>query len=206
MPWPVLPERDDFDAASLDVRWSSLRVPVDDTWLSLSHRPGWLRLAGRDSVHSLFEQSLVARRLQTVRATATTCLEFEPVHFTQMAGLICYYNTRMHYYLRVTHDEDEGRVIGIMLTDNGTYDELDRVAVNGWKQVFMRAEIDREQLQFSVSRDGVAWRSVGPVLDFSKISDDWAQGFTGAMIGLCAQDLSGNRMPADFDFFELKAL
>ena len=206
-PWPVPAARDDFDGDTLDPSWSSLRVPADDSWLSLSACPGWLRLTGRDSLHSFFDQSLVAKRLQGFQVVAETCLDFEPVHFTQSAGLICHYNTRMHYYLRVTFDEIEGKVLGIILTDNGNYDELDgQLAINDWTKVFLRAEIQRESLRFSASSDGAEWQPVGPVLDASKLSDDYAQGFTGAMIGLCAQDLSGNRLHADFDYFELTPL
>lgn len=204
VPWPAPLTRDDFSGEKLDSGWSSLRVPMDDSWLSLSARPGWLRLIGRDSPHSFFEQSLVAKRLESFRATAETCMEFEPVHFTQMAGLICHYNTRMHYYLRVTYDETEGKVIGVVLTDLGNYDELGGVCIEGWSRVFMRASIDRERLQFSASADGGTWLDIGPVLDFSKISDDYVQGFTGAMIGLCAQDVSGNRLHADFDYFSIE--
>ncbi|MCX7739824.1 MAG: hypothetical protein N2047_02230 [Meiothermus sp.] len=31
-------------------------------------------------------------------------------------------------------------------------------------------------------------------------------GFTGTFIGLCAQDLSGARLPADFDYFTYRPL
>jgi xylan 1,4-beta-xylosidase len=48
--------RDDFNSPTLDLRWSSLRVPVDASWLSLAERPGWLRLRGRDSMHSLLRR------------------------------------------------------------------------------------------------------------------------------------------------------
>jgi xylan 1,4-beta-xylosidase len=201
-------QADLFEEATLDASWSSLRVPMDGSWLSLSVRPGWLRLTGRDSLHSPFEQSLVAKRLQHFRAAVTTRLDFSPDHFTQAAGLICYYNTRMHYYLRVTHDEELGKVLGIALTDNGNYDELGRsqVAIGAWPDLHLRAAIDRERLQFSASPDGTAWQDIGPVLDFTKLSDDYAAGFTGAMIGLCAQDLGGTGKTADFDCFELSPL
>ncbi len=200
------PMRDDFDTAILGVHWSSLRGPVDDSWLSLKERAGWLRLRGRDSMFSLFAQSLIARRVQHFQFSAETSLEFAPTHFRQMAGLICYYDTRQHYYLRVTHDEKFGKVLGIVLTDDGVYDELieSQMVINEWKQVFLRAQVDREQLQFSVSRDGKSWQSIGPVLDFSKLSDDYGSTlrFTGAMVGLCAQDVGGTNAGADFDYFE----
>lgn len=206
--WPALPARDDFDSAKLDVNWSSLRVPVESSWLSLSERPGWLRLRGRDSQHSLFEQSFIAQRLKEIRCTIETCLEFNPTHFTQMAGLMCWYDIRTHFYLRVTHDEKLGKVLGITLTDDTAYDELaeSQIAINDWKQVFLRAEIDGEKLQFSACPDGKSWQKIGPVLDASKLSDDYGSylHFTGAFAGLCAQDVGGTRAAADFDYFECR--
>lgn len=205
-PWPALPTRDDFDSDKLDLRWSSLRVPVDESWLSLTERRGWLRLRGRDSLFSLFTQSLIARRVQHFQFTTGTCLEFSPTHYTQMAGLVCYYDTRQHFYLRVTHDEKLGKVLGIVLADDGAYDELtdSQIAINDWKQVFLRATIDCERLQFSASPDGKTWQNIGPVLDMSKLSDDYGSTlrFTGAMIGLCAQAVGGTYALADFDYFD----
>jgi xylan 1,4-beta-xylosidase len=205
-PWTALAERDDFDQESLDVNWSTLRVPADETWLSLRERPGWLRLRGRDCQHSLFHQSLVARRLQSYHVIAETCLDFQPTHFTEMAGLICWYDTATHYYLRVTQDGGE-RVLGIVLTDDGAYDELadSQISIADWPLVWMRAEINGAALQFTASPDGVNWRNIGPILDASKLSDDYGRGlhFTGAFIGLCAQDLSNARAAADFDYFTL---
>ncbi len=206
--WPTRLEREDFDSNKLDLHWSSLRVPIDESWLSLRERPGWLRLRGRDSLFSLFSQSLIARRIQHFQFTAETCLEFSPAHFTQMAGLVCYYDTRQHYYLRVTQDEQQGKVLGIVLTDDGTYDELpdSQLVINQWNRMFLRAEVDGERLQFSASPDGATWRNVGPVLDMSKLSDDYGSTlrFTGAMVGLCAQDLGGACAVADFDYFDYR--
>jgi xylan 1,4-beta-xylosidase len=206
-PWPPEPEHDDFDGGTLGPQWQTLRVPAEPSWLSLTERPGWLRLRGRESLHSPIEQSVVAQRLRSLRATAQTCMEFRPTHYTQMAGLLCISNRDHHVYLRATHDERAGVVLGIVLTDKGAYDELgdSELAVGGWARLHLRAEIDHERLQFSASPDGEQWQAVGPVLDMSKLSDDHAAGFTGAMIGLCAQDLGGLHTHADFDGFTLAA-
>ncbi|MDQ1003288.1 beta-xylosidase [Neobacillus niacini] len=66
-------------------------------------------------------------------------------------------------------------------------------------------------MQFYLSKDREIWTAIGPVLDASKISDDNVelkadgilldQGFTGAFIGVCVQDLSGQGKYADFDYF-----
>ncbi|MBN8458522.1 MAG: glycoside hydrolase family 43 protein [Verrucomicrobia bacterium] len=204
-PWAAAPDRDDFDTPSLDPSWSSLRVPADRSWVSLTALPGWLRLTGRDSLHSYFEQSLLAKRLTHFRATATTRMRFAPSHFTQMAGLVCYYDTRTHYYLRVTHHEEHGIVIGVVLTDDTTPDETGDISVGDWTEFHLRAVIDRTELQFEASPDGVSWRGVGPRLDFTKLSDDYGTilHFTGAMVGICVQDLGGTGITADFDYFEM---
>lgn len=207
-PWPEEPARDDFDSETLSPHWQSLRVPFDESWLTLRERPGWLRLRGRESHHSLFEQSLVTKRLRAFRCVVETCVEFDPQNFMQMAGLVCWYDTRTHYYLRLTHDEARGKVLGVVLTDDGVYDELadSQITVAGWQRVYLRAELDNERLQFFASPDGNDWQTVGPVLDATKLSDDYGQGlhFTGAFAGLCAQDLSGTRAFADFDYFEMR--
>ena len=203
-------ERDHFDSNTLGPNWNALRVPMDESWLTLNERPGWLRLRGRDSHHSMFEQSLVARRVQHFRFTAETCLDFSPTQFTQMAGLICYYDTRTHFYLRCTHHEENGKVLGIVLTDDANYDELaaSEIRVDNWKRIYLRAEVNYQHLQFSASSNGKSWNKIGTALDCSKLSDDYGQGlhFTGAMVGLCAQDLGGTHAVADFDYFDYRPM
>lgn len=206
-PFPNRPVRDDFDGAALDIHFQSLRVPLDDTFYSLTERKGYLRLYGREGLGSKYRQSLVARRWQEFKFTAGTCLEFEPTSFKQLAGLICLYDTHNYYYLHVTYDEDLGRCISILAAVNNVY-----AAPAGSvplpaeaERIWLRAEVDRDKLQFSYSTEGEeAYQTFGPVLDASTLSDEacdegW---FTGAFVGLCCQDLTGFRKPADFDYFE----
>ena len=81
---------------------------------------------------------------------------------------------------------------------------VSEIVINDWQQVFLRAEVDHQHLQFSASPDGKLWSNVGPVLDASKLSDDYGAGlhFTGAMVGVCAQDVGGGMLNADFDYFD----
>lgn len=208
-PWPALPVRTNFTGlAALDPRWQALRRPVDDSWADFTVRPGWLRLVGGESPHSLHDQSLLARRLQSTRATATTRIEFSPTRFTQFAGLVCWYDIRTHYALNVTHDEQLGRIIRVQLSDDLAYAEPEDavLAINDWSAaVWLRAEIDGAGLRFSASPDGEAWTRVGGVFDASKLSDDYGctLHFTGAMLGVACRDVAGQRAYAEFEFFEL---
>ena len=40
-------------------------------------------------------------------------MEFEPGHYQQMAGLICYYNSSKFHYLCVSHNEDLGKYVQV---------------------------------------------------------------------------------------------
>ena len=198
------PERDDFDGETLNIHWQSPRVPVDD-WLSLSERPGFLRLYGRESLASRFDQSLIGRRLQAHRAEAETCLEFRPETFQEMAGLAAYYQTDNWVYLRVSFDETLGKTLNILSSDNRQYNEplAEEVAIGDAERVFLKVVFERETFHFEYALAEGDWSVIGPAFDAGKLSDDYCQGmsFTGTFIALCAQDLSGRRQHADFDYF-----
>ncbi len=203
-------ERDDFDSPALSIDLNSLRIPVDECWLSLTERPGYLRLRGMESLSSWNRQSLIARRQQAFRCEAETCLEFEPETFQQMAGLICLYDTRNYFYLCVSYDEEAGKSLRIMDCDRGEYSEpLDLpVSLDRLERIYLKVTVDYDALQFYYSQDGQTWHKVGPVLASSRLSDEYcasARGsFTGSFIGMCAQDLTGCRSVADFDYFEYR--
>jgi xylan 1,4-beta-xylosidase len=207
--WEESPYRDDFDSNSLDINFFTLRIPLGEDTLTLKERPGYLRLKGRESLISTHHQSLVARCQHSFCYTATTLIEFDPVSFKQMAGLVCYYSTKNFYYLRITHEENIGKCLGIITCNNGKFDYplTSDININGYKHCFLRAVVNYDMLQFYYSLDGDNWISIGSILDASILSDEYAEEcgewyFTGAFVGLCCQDLSGQRLFADFGLFE----
>lgn len=106
----------------------------------------------------------------------------------------------------VTGAVPRGKALRILASDNGaeSWPAGEGVSVTGAAALYLRAEVDHAALRFFHSQDGAAWEPIGPVLDASILSDDAVKGwgFTGAFAGLCAQDLSGARHPADFDYFD----
>lgn len=204
-PFPPAPARDEFDQPALDLHFATLRRVPAESWLSLRARPGHLRLLGGESLCSRHAQSLVARRLQSWQAEVTTCLEFAPTTFQQMAGLVAFYDVNNWFYLRLSHDESLGKSLRVVRCEKDAYAELGDhdLPVAGWPRVHLRARFDFAALRFAASPDGLVWTDLGPVLDAGRLADEHATplGFTGTFIGLCAQDLSGAALPADFDFF-----
>jgi xylan 1,4-beta-xylosidase len=203
----VTPARDDFDGFELSGHFQTLRCPPDPSWLSLRDRPGFLRLRGRDSLQSWHEQSLVARRVQSLHCRAETCVEFRPASFQQMAGLVFFYDDENHYYLHVTHDEEVGQCLRLLKSEQGACSSVlaRPIPLGHAPRVWLRGELTGDLLQLSFSIDGSSYRAIGSNLDATILSDETAGkglGFTGAFVGVCAQDLAMRRCTADFDFFE----
>lgn len=204
------PIRDDFDQETMDIEFQSLRIPLDETYYSLSERKGYLRLYGRAGLASKYDQSLFARRWTEFQFQASTCLEYEPTVFKNMAGLICMYDYDNYFYLHVTHDEDLGRCISLLTAENKKYEyPIGFLPIGEANRIYLKVTVDHDKLQFyysTTSEEG--FEKIGPVLDASILSDEacnegW---FTGAMVGICCQDLTGFRTYADFDYFEYKAI
>ncbi len=204
--WEEESARDEFDSEQLNIHFQSLRVPLEEDSLTLKERPGYLRLKGTESLHSRFHQSLVARRQQAFCYTASTAVEFEPDSFQQMAGLVALYDVNNYYYLHITLDDSGKKVLKIAKCDAGIYDEplAQDILIDGLTECYLKVEVDYHLLQFSYSADGKEWTLIGPIFDASTLSDEYTEPcrFTGAFVGLCCQDLSGQRKHADFDFFE----
>ncbi|WP_145325372.1 glycoside hydrolase family 43 protein [Paenibacillus xylanexedens] len=209
-PFAALPEHDDFSSDTIGLQYQSLRVPFDESWISLSERPGYLRLRGRESLSSLFEQSMIGCPIQHFACSISTCMEFEPENFMQMAGLVLYYDERDYYYLRVTSDEIRGKSLGVVCCAGGKYEEISsmQISVKDWDVYYLRADISGRDIVFYASPNGLKWTPLCTPLDFGTLSDEHGGklGFTGAYACLCAQDLDQQSQPAYFDFFEYKEL
>ncbi len=209
--FPASPERANFDTPELPIDFQWLRSPWSGELFSLTDRPGHLRLFGRETIGSLFRQSLVARRQQAHCYSAETVVEFDPAGFQQMAGLVCYYNSSKYHYLFVSRDEEIGKHVRIMscLPDQVQSDVFSApVAIPEDVPVQLRVEVDFERLYFAYRTGRGEWQRLPGPLDASILSDEatapGAPNFTGAFVGMCCQDVGGTRQPADFDYFQYR--
>lgn len=198
--------RDDFDCEILDLEYQSLRVPMDQDYISLTERPGWLRMYGRSGLASLFSQCLLARRMTEYHMTAEICMAFEPDVFKQMAGLIVMYDTENYLYLHISKDEDAGKCIALLKAENKNYEYLTGyLAIEPGKDIVMKVVLKDCSAQFYAGYREGTLQSVGPSVDASFMSDEACEEgwFTGTMIGICCQDLTGFGKHADFDYFQV---
>lgn len=199
--------RDDFDGKTLSLDYQSLRIPMDEHYVSLSARPGWLRMYGRSGLSSRFSQTLIARRMREYRMEAAARVEFEPDIFKQMAGLIFLYDTDNYLYLHIARDEDVGKCITLLKAENKKYEYLtDYIPVRENEAIYLKMKTENAMTQFYYGYSEEELHEIGPLVNASFLSDEacdegW---FTGAMIGICCQDLTGFGKYADFDWFEVK--
>lgn len=210
-PAPPPAVRIDFDSPDLPIDFQWLRSPWPEELFSLTARPGFLRIYGRESIGSQFRQGLVARRQQSHWYTATTRMEVQPRNYQQMAGLVCYYNSVKLHYLYVTTDESIGRHLQVLscLPDTVVPDQFTPpVPIHGDGPIELRADVDEERLRFAYRLDEGDWQWLPELFDASALSDEatspGAPNFTGAFVGMACQDLTGAAMPADFDYFEYR--
>lgn len=209
VPVATTESRVDFDEPELPIDFQWLRSPWPDELFSLTKRQSHLRLFGRESIGSTFRQSLVARRQQSHCFSATTAIEFEPEDFQQMAGLVCYYNSAKFHYLYLTYDETLGKHLRVMssLPDQIQSDVFTApIPIPANAAVQLRVEVDFERLRFGFRLNSGGWTWLPEQFDASILSDEASApgqpNFTGAFVGVCCQDSSGNARYADFDYFE----
>lgn len=173
---PDTPVQRVFDGATLPMEFQWLRTPVPERLFTLTVSA--LRLTGRESLGSWFEQEHLVYAAETV----VSC---DLSHWQRAAGLTTYDNRNMF-------------PAGLVTREHGSR-VLQRVSCLGdW-------QVDRAVQQFYWAA-GNDWQAVGPVLDASLISDEGGRGehgpFTGAFVGVVADDLTGQGWAADFISFD----
>jgi len=197
-----------FDGA-LDKDFQWLRTPETERIFRLEN--GKLRLFGRESIGSWFEQALVARRQTHFSFDAETTLDFAATDERTMAGLVAYYGRYNFFYLAVTAHSDGQRELLIMSSEASFPDgrlqfPAAPVTIPNTGKVKLALTIRGPRLQFFYGLEGEALQPIGPVLDASILSDECGGhaehgSFTGAFVGMAAHDLNGTASPADFDYF-----
>jgi xylan 1,4-beta-xylosidase len=194
----------------LAAHWSTLRRPPTADWLSLTDRRSHLRLHGGRSPRSLVGPSLVARRVTAARCSFETTMEYRPRQFQHLAGITAYYNTRNWYFLHTTADDHGQAVLRLAGCGRGVLTLLESTGtpIEDAERVRLGLDFDGPELRFRYDT-GHGWRTVGPAVDATVLSDEHAEemengqiqslGFTGAFVGLWVWDLTGHGHYADFD-------
>ncbi|MGG4552712.1 glycoside hydrolase family 43 protein [Paenibacillus humicus] len=190
---------DEFNGTKLHPRWNTLRAMADESWCSLSERPGRLRIHAGESAQSLFSHHIVAIRQTHKSFRAETALDHEPTLYLQMAGLMLYLNEDNYWYAYVSHEEGRGRVLRLLRCERDEF-TLEPVIIDLKEgSVRLAVEVSGVNGQFFYGGEGAAeWQPVGQPQNISFLSG----GFTGNFIGIAAHDMNQFKGSyADFHYF-----
>lgn len=205
---PAAPVVHRFDGTALPAEFQWLRSPAPERLFTLTGSA--LRLTGRESIGSWFEQALVARRQQHHGYRAeTTLAAFAPESYQQAAGLVTYYNRHKFHLAALTTDETGARCL-MLLSCPGDWPD-GRLSFPAAPvplaegPVELAVTVAGAHQRFQWRRPGGDWADLGPPLDAAVISDEGGRGehasFTGAFVGMAAFDVSGGARAADFTRF-----
>ena len=191
-----------------DFQW--LRTPETDRIFKLEG--GKLRLFGRESIGSWFEQSLVARRVTHFSFDAETTIDFSPDRRAAIRRPDALLrplqfplpddHRPFRRQARAAADELAGELPG---RQAGLSGRPGAAAAEG--PVRLKIEVRGAALQYFYAPGiGGNWQPVGPVLDASLISDECGGhaehgSFTGGFIGIACSDLNGTALAADMHDF-----
>jgi xylan 1,4-beta-xylosidase len=208
--WPKPPIKQAF-CEGLPLEFQSLRVPFNEKMGKIT--AAGLTLFGQESLYSVFEQSLVARRFESFQFTAETKVEFTPISYQQMAGLVCYYNSKNWTSLAITFDEVKGKVLTLLACEGALLTwplKENEIVLSPETEVYLRVAVETKCYQFSYSLDGIKWITIPVRFDTYKLSDDYiakpflgptGSAFTGAFVGVHCNDSRGTRKEATFNYF-----
>ncbi len=190
-----------FDTDELPPEFQWLRTPEPGRIFALTGAA--LRLTGRESLGSWFEQALVARRQEHHAYHAETDMLADPPNWQRMAGLITYYNRHKFHAALVTHEGDARVLRLVSCLGDWPGERLTTHAVLPVPDGLVTLSV---QVTGARQRFALNGLPVGPELDASLISDEGGRGehasFTGAFVGMVAVDLTGQGWTADFTRFD----
>jgi alpha-N-arabinofuranosidase len=188
----------------LGLQWNFLRTP-QETFYSLTERPGWLRLHLRpDRLSEQASPSFIGRRQQHIHFAAQTALEFTSRSAQECAGLALVQSNDFHYCLVVT--QTSVNVVVLIKRAHGVEEILAEHPIRAGR-IQLKVEAHGQDYNFYAADEPGNWIAVAEAVDGRILSTPVAGGFLGTFIGMYA---SSNGQPAannaDFDWFEYAGL
>jgi xylan 1,4-beta-xylosidase len=200
----------DFSRNFLTPEWKTLRSPALVEQYDFSSRPGFLRLQGRQSPASLFNQTILLRRQTAFSFEAETVVEFEPKAYQEAAGLVWRYSERNQYLLLISWDETRGKSLSVQSFIGERYECSglaalpDAASRPGAAGIYLGLTVREREGFFRYSLDGKSWSILRPPLDATALTS--GGGFTGAFTGIFCMDVASYQAAADFKWFKYRNL
>jgi len=187
---------DDFDNASLDLRWEFLRTPHEQ-WYSLTEKKGFLAMTLRpETCAGESNPSFIGRRQQHATGSVSVGLQFVPKGDNEKAGILVFQNERRFYYLcRSVHNNRATVELYASVDSVGKPNDMRLLASQVLDKdsqatdLYLRIEAQRTTYSFSYATVANQWIGLKQDVDASYLSTKEAGGFVGCMYALYATSL-----------------
>ena len=181
-------------------------------WVNLSERSGFLRIYGRDSLFSKVKPSILATRATSFDYNVETEFEFNPVHYSQTAGVGLYYDSSNWIYANINYNELlQTPVLRILQAKLGNRIEWHDTQIPlESTTVQVKFDYSYGMVQFFYRLDNKEWNPLTNETDVTYLSDEGVNGepgeiggFTGLFNFIGAVDAYQNDSYADFNFYRV---
>ncbi|CAK7193082.1 Beta-xylosidase [Commensalibacter sp. Nvir] len=201
---------DHFDEDHFDIRFMTPYRHQDSSWVNTTERPGFLRIYGQNSLFSQMNPSIMGTRATSLDYTLRTKVYFQPIHYSQTAGLGLYYDCHNWLYLHLTYSEETQcsvlRLLQAKLKQRNTFNNHLIAIPEGGIELKIKYYQGNANLFYRLA-DKKWIRFIEPI-DVSYLSDEGVNGepgeiggFTGLFNFIGSVDAYQHRSHADFDFY-----
>ena len=201
LPWTPVeqePVRDDFEGDKLDLKWCTIRTPIEPFY---SVKEGKVELSLRKEVmDSLVNSSILVQRILHHKFEAATKMDFKTSKANEQAGLTIYRTNENNFRLL-----KEKSSLVLIKSFKGEQTEVSRVPYNK-KEVFFHVKGNDLEVQFSYGETEGDLKPIGGVQSLVVIADGHGNTqFNGPGVGMYA---TGNgkksKNTAIFEWFDYK--
>lgn len=190
----------DVSGPGLGMEWIYPRFIPNQEAVSLSERPGTLRLQGTaDTLSDGGSTVLVCRRQQHHQMRAEVRMEYAPVLEGEEAGLTVRLSDQTHYRIGLTAYAGSYRV-QVITTKQGKSEEIAK-ADGPSSSLWLAISSNAEQYIFEYSRDGVEWVELGCASTYD-LSPESEGAFIGVCIGMYAWGSKRSERPSTPAYFQ----
>jgi alpha-N-arabinofuranosidase len=193
------PARIDFETDKTTPEWNYMKYPVFDNY-SLTSRKGYLCLKGSDqTIEDRKSPTFIGRRVQNLKFTASTQIEFDPAAGNEEAGLILL-NNGAHFDILIKQSNGKRVVVSRLRFGSVIYESEEIELKPGPVKLAIQGEPATFTFLYSQGNDTL---NVIQKADSHYLSSETIGGFTGLYVG---QYATGNgkacKSTADYDWFE----
>ncbi|WP_041537467.1 glycoside hydrolase family 43 protein [Pseudopedobacter saltans] len=166
----------------------------DNSWYSLSKQKGLTLKLRPETILGTGNPSFIGRRLQHLKAEASTEVEFTPKNGNETAGIVIFQNEKHFYYLcRSKFEKYDVVQLYRASSENQFMDLVIQKQVKKSGKVQLKVVANGADYAFYFAENNGEWKLVKDKVDGRYLSTKIAGGFVGCIIGLYA---SSNGQPS----------